>query len=112
MKRVEVRRNGKPLLVAQKVEGFEKIMGIMFQKKFEPLLFEFEFPAKMANSIHSLFCTEFEAVFLDKGKKITEIKTVKPFSFVCPKDDIKFLLELPAGTVKKISLKEGEALNF
>ncbi|MCX6767538.1 MAG: DUF192 domain-containing protein [Candidatus Micrarchaeota archaeon] len=108
---MEIRVGKKKLWRAEPAGSvLKKAVGIMFrEKKFAPVFFEFAAEARAANSIHSLFCPEFDAVFLDAGRKVVEIRRVKPFSFVTPSKPAKYLIEVPAGLAK---VKAGARLSW
>lgn len=78
----------------EKVEGMKKFSGLMFRsQKTNAMLFEFNKPCRQA--IHSLFCPEFLAVWLDKNK-IIEYKFVKSAEFsIKPKAEFTKLIEIP-----------------
>lgn len=93
--------------------GLEKGIGLMFKRKPERLLFNFEMEGRAINTIHSFFVNfEFEAIFLDKNKKVVQITKVKPFSFVVPKAKVKYLIEAEPGFTKKYGIKKFEKINF
>jgi uncharacterized membrane protein (UPF0127 family) len=71
---------------------FKRALGIMFKKRFSPLLFIFEKTQKI--SIHSFFCPPFIAVFLDDKKRVIQINKMRPFSLLTSKP-AKYLVELP-----------------
>ncbi len=83
----------------------------MFERKsFKPRLFEFSDCARLRNSIHSFFCPAFDAVFLDKEKRVAEMKRVMPFSFATPSKPVKYLIEVPAGQANRV--KPGTRLSW
>jgi len=80
--------------------GLSKLKGIMFKpRQFRPLLFDFGKERRFGNSIHSLFCPEFEAVFLDKDKVVIETHFVAPFKLIVfPSKPFRYLIEIPTHT--------------
>ncbi len=92
----------------EKTGIFSQFIGLMFRKTFfMPLLFQGN--GRMA--IHSFFCPIFEAIFIDKNKKIIKICFFSPRkAIVCP--NAFFLLECPSGTVFKFKLKKGDELQW
>jgi len=84
--------------------------GIMFQPKLlRPLLFTFR--NQRRRCIHSFFCPHFDAVFLDEEKKVVKVLSVNPWqSSICA--NCKYLIEFPAGTIDKFSLKNGDKLQW
>lgn len=70
----------------------KKSVGLMFKKNSQPLLFV-EDKEKII-SIHSFFCKPFEAIWLDKNKKVTKKVIVKKWlPYISGKG--KYLLEIP-----------------
>lgn len=55
-----------------------RALGIMFKKDFAPLLFVFGPSSERPLSIHSFFCPEFHAIFLDRRKRVVQIKKMMP----------------------------------
>ncbi len=77
-------------------EIFSQGRGLMFRKKSKPLLFVFK--TKKRRAIHSFFCKEFYAIWLD-GDKIVDEKLVKPWIVsIKPKEKFDRLLEIPTNT--------------
>ena len=82
----------------------------MFKSKnTEALLFDFKKVTSQA--IHSLFCPNFLAIWLDENNKILEHKLVYPNKFrIKPKNKFKKLLEIPLNnkylTVTKFFIEE------
>ncbi|PLW80781.1 hypothetical protein C0585_00755 [Candidatus Woesearchaeota archaeon] len=93
---------------------FSKGMGLRFKKKIvdEAYVFPFDKPVK---ATIDMFFVHFpiDMIFLDKDKKIIEIKEdFKPYKFYFPKNKFSFLVELPNGYVKKQRLKIGKKVEF
>ncbi|MFH0835400.1 MAG: DUF192 domain-containing protein [Candidatus Micrarchaeota archaeon] len=106
-----VRKGGRVLCGAQLCDGFfSKFRGLMFRREAVPLLFVFDGEARERNAIHSFFCPRFDAVFLDRRKKVVGIeRNVAPWRIaVFPGKAFGYLLELPVGVSK--GLREGDAL--
>jgi uncharacterized membrane protein (UPF0127 family) len=74
--------------------AISKALGLMFSRK-RNLLFEFDREQKV--SLHNFFVFyPINLVFLDKNKKVIEIKkNFKPFTFYTSKTKVKYLLETP-----------------
>ena len=78
----------------KEARGFNKFRGLMFKSESQPLLFKFNKMTKQP--IHSLFCPEFVAIWLDENNKIVEIKKVKPWHFsIKPSKAFSKLIEIP-----------------
>ncbi len=103
------------LFKARIASGSEKVFGIMFSRpRFTPLVIEFGVEARALNAIHSLFCPWFDAVFLDSRKRVVDVaQQVKPFSFsVVSRMPCKFVLELPAGSARRLRMRKGLKLSW
>ncbi len=86
---------------------FEKLLGLMFQKKpqeFDALIF------KNAFWIHSCFVFfNFSAAYLDKDFKVTKIdKNIKPFCFLKPVFGTKYIVEY----WREEEIKNGDIITF
>ncbi len=108
-----MKKRGKKLFKASLASSFsEKARGLMFSRKAFPILFEFSREGTWENSIHSFFCPRFDAVFLDKQKRVVSVeKNIRPFRFfIVSEKPCKFLLELPPGWGGKFV--KGEKIGF
>lgn len=90
---------------------FAKTIGLMFSK-LKPLIFIFEkekiIPLHMLLVFYSI-----DALFLDKNKKIVEIKEdFRPFRFYTPKNKAMYVIELPNEIIKKSGTKLGDKISF
>jgi len=107
MEKILIFKKGKKLWSAFLAKtAFDKTLGLMFKSKAIPLLFEFDGEATTRNSIHSFFCPVFDAVFLDSQKRVVCVfERIQPFKlFITPHKPARFLIELPAGESRKISI--------
>jgi uncharacterized membrane protein (UPF0127 family) len=92
---------------------WSKAKGLMFKTKVEqPLIFVFD--KEKRHSLHMLFVfCPIDVLFLDRGKKVVEIKeNFKPFAFYMPKKPCTYLIELPAGAIKKSGTALGDRIEF
>ena len=94
---------------------FARAKGLMFEreKNFDyALVFPFKGETRARASIHMLFVFfPIAAVYLDSRKSVVDIAVLKPFKLnYTPKRKAKYLVELPAGKAKKISI--GDRLGF
>lgn len=84
-----------------------RLKGLMFRK--EPLDREglWIIPC---NSIHMCFMNfSIDAVFLDKHERIVHlVGNLRPWRFVSPIKGAYSVVELPTGTIEKLSLQKGE----
>ena len=78
----------------KKVSYIGKITGLMFKKKeTNALLFEFSKPVR--KGIHSFFCKDFLAIWLNNGK-IVEYKFIDKWQFsIKPRENFDKLIEIP-----------------
>jgi len=78
----------------KKVKGIKKFIGLMFNKKGKALLFEFSRPTQQA--IHSFFCPDFLAIWLDEKNKIIDYKVIFSNKFLIkPREKFTKLVEIP-----------------
>lgn len=97
--------------------NLDKWKGIMFKSRKEfdfPMVFDFGKKARFANSIHSLFCVPFDAIFLDEKKRVVEILlNVRPWQlFIMPRVAFRYLIEAPPGETETVGIKVGQKLEF
>jgi len=94
---------------------FQKAKGIMFRKKLTTaVVFDMNFESKANSAIHSFFVyVPFDVVFLNSKKKIVDMKTVNPWTFlVVPKKAAQYIIEIPKGTIKKHKLTMGQKIKL
>lgn len=91
---------------------WKKFKGLMFRKDLDhALVFDLGKESKHRASIHSFFVFfAFDAIFLDKDKKIVDMKTVSPFGFFTPKKASRYIVEVPEKTIKENGLRIGKKL--
>jgi uncharacterized protein len=54
-----------------------------------------------------------DVLFLDKNKVVVEVKdNFRPFSFYTPKNKAMYVIELPAGTIKKTKTCVWDKIDF
>ena len=90
---------------------FSKSIGLMFSK-IRTLIFvnkEEEFMP-----LHMLFVFyPIDVIYLNENKEVVEVKEdFKPFSFYNPKNKAKYVIELPAGKIKKSRTFVGDKITF
>jgi len=85
-----------------------QVKGYMFTKpKEDGIVFIFKKERKV--DLHTFFVfTPLSILYLDKEKKIKEIKKVKPFTLFIKGPKAHYILE----THKEISFKKGQSLDF
>jgi uncharacterized protein len=90
---------------------FTRLKGLMFRK--DQLVEEglWIFPC---NSIHMCFMKfSIDAVFLTKeGRIVKMVENLQPWRFVKPIKDAYSVIELPAGTITKLDLKQGDLIRI
>ncbi len=93
-------KNRKIKLDVKKCNLFWMVKGLMFTRREKAralLLFDFKKSRKM--KIHSFFCPEFLAVWLDEENNIIEKKIVHSFNFlILPKRKFSRLVEIPCNS--------------
>ena len=90
---------------------FTRFKGLMFRKD---RLREEGLWIIPCNSIHMCFMHfEIDAVFLNKkGAIVKMVEGLKPWSFVKPIRGAYSVIELPAGTISRFGLKDGELIKI
>lgn len=82
---------------------FTRALGLLFSYKKSALLIANK-ESRLETSIHTFFMlNSIDVIWLDKDKKILEIKTMKQFSHHTPKSKAKYVLEIPSKTFDKIN---------
>ena len=91
---------------------FSKAKGMMLRKKPVPMIFTFSKEKKV--SLHMFFVFfPIDVLFLGADKKIIEIKErFKPWTFYRPKSKALYIVELPAGIVRRTRTKVGDKIEF
>ena len=91
--------------------AFSRAIGLMFSKK--KALF-FIFSKEKIIPLHMLMVFfPIDVIFVGKDRKIAEIKeSLRPFAFYTPKKKALYIIEAPAGMVKKTGTKIGDKLAF
>lgn len=75
----------------------EKFVGLMFKKNSLPLVFPYEKERKIC--IHSFFCFPFEAIWLDRNKRVLKKQVIKGWKLnICGSG--QYLLEIPLNNYK------------
>lgn len=89
----------------------KRLRGLMFRRK--PLVEEGLWITP-CNSIHMCFMNfAIDAVFIDnEGRVVKIVEELKPWRFVKPVQNAHSVVELPAGAVKRLCLKQGELINL
>jgi uncharacterized membrane protein (UPF0127 family) len=92
---------------------FSKAIGLMFSKKIKDkaLIFVFDKPRKIQLHMSFVFFP-IDVVFLDKNKKVIEIKqNFKPFSLYNSKKKTKYVIELPTNTIKEKNIEINDIIS-
>lgn len=90
-----------------------RMRGLMFRKKCASLLFTFDWSDK--HSIHSFFVAfPFDAIYLDDAGRVADIfEAVAPFTpLLTPRSPARYLLELPPGSIKRLSARIGDKMQI
>ncbi|MEM3412249.1 MAG: DUF192 domain-containing protein [archaeon] len=94
---------------------WKRFRGLMFRKKCKEILFILPKKSRVLASIHSFFVFfNFDVVWLDEKMRVVDLKeNIKPFCInITPKKPAKYILEMPAGEIKKRNLKPGKNLRW
>lgn len=80
---------------------WKRFLGLMFRSRPQEMLFVFDRPERQ--SFHTWFMRfPIDIAFLDENKKPVEIhENVRPWRFVKPKKECRYVLEMPAGTARR-----------
>jgi hypothetical protein len=95
--------------------GFKRARGLMLRRKLDKaLVFLLDRETKMGAAIHSYFVLfSFDIIWLDKDRKIVDMRTVRPFRLIeVPRAKAKYFIELPVGSIKRSGIKIGQKINF
>ncbi len=107
-------------VIAENIERadtlLKQIVGLMFRKSI-PDSYAMVFSMKRDNrdGLHMMFMHfPIDVVFLDREKKIISIhRNLKPWTGMAfSSKPFRYVIELPAGTIDRASLKEGERLSW
>ncbi len=95
-------KNKKYSIEVHKCNSFEKFVGLMFSRRENAKNLLFNFRKPLNYPIHSFFCPEFLALWLDDKNKIVEFKFVKPWKVsIKPKKNFSKLIEIPLTSKNK-----------
>ncbi len=87
--------------------------GLMF-RKVQPVVLETFSPTISNSTLHTCFVREPIDIIWIKDKNIVSLKRkVKPFTFkIAPKKSAQYVIEAPAGFIKKHKLKNGQSISL
>lgn len=92
-----------------------KARGLMFSKKIKAKALVFIFNKEKKYSLHMFFVFfPIDVLWLDKNRKVVDMKeNFRPFSLIAkPKNDAKYIIELPAGTIKNTNTEIKDRISF
>jgi len=91
---------------------FCKLKGVMFSLKPKALFFRFGKEQKL--DLHMMFVFfPIDLVFLDSRFNVVELKeNFLPFTFYNSKEKVRYVIELPAGAIKKSRTGIGDTVIF
>jgi uncharacterized membrane protein (UPF0127 family) len=76
--------------------GFGRVWGLMFKSSENANALLFKFKKNKMRAIHSLFCPEFVAIWLNGENKVIEVRKISPWKFsIIPSRDFTKLIEIP-----------------
>ncbi len=90
----------------------KRAIGIMLRRRVtRPMLFLFD--ETNVVSIHSFFCPPFDAVFLDKQRKVVGLhRYIRPNHIVSSERPVKYLIEFPPGTIGRLGIAKGTIIKM
>lgn len=108
--------NGKE--IAKSVEfaktKLQQTLGLMFRKSIPPdysMIFILKKPSSI--NVHMLFVlSPINVIFLDEKKKISGLACLAPWIGFKAMKNIKYVLEMKAGTIEKYNLSIGGQMEF
>jgi uncharacterized membrane protein (UPF0127 family) len=92
-----------------------QMRGLMFARKDPDRALIMVFAKEMKVPLHMMFVFfPIDILYLDSGKRMVELfEEARPFiSHISPKHKARYVIELPAGAIKKNRLKVGDRLSF
>lgn len=107
-----IRFNGQPIVRVKLANSFQsRLVGLLNKNGLpegEGLLLT---PCNSIHTIFMRFCLDL--VFLDRERKILKIvENVRPFRLITPVANCFQVLELAAGSCRKLELKQGMVLDY
>ncbi|VVB84896.1 putative ACR [uncultured archaeon] len=91
-----------------------QVKGLMFRKSIPPgfaMIFEMKKPSSV--NVHMLFMRfPIDIIFLNEEKKTTGLYRLNPWSGYKAMADIKYVIEMNAGTIEKYKLSIGGQMEF
>lgn len=86
-------------------------IGLMFQTNITPLLFILKRPQRI--TIHTFFMLKtIDIIYLDENKKVLETITLKPWRWNKPREKVKYIIEVPEGTIKRTKTRNGDIIKL
>ncbi len=91
---------------------FSRSLGLMFSLRPKTLVFSFR--SERIVPLHMVFVFyPIDVVFLDSSMKVLEIKEdFRPFAFFWPKKKARYVIELPAGSIKNTETAIGDIIEI
>ena len=91
-----------------------KAIGLMFSRKKKDFGMVFEFSSEKLVSLHNFFVFyPIDLLFLNSRWEVVELKErFLPFTIYIPKNRSRYIIELPAGTIKQTGTGPGDIINF
>ncbi len=91
-----------------------KAIGLMFSRKIKDKGLVFVFDDEAKRDLHMFFVFyPIDVLFLDKRKKVAELKeNFRPFTLYIARKKAQYVIELPAGTIRKSKTTLGNKITF
>jgi uncharacterized protein len=90
-----------------------KAIGLMFHQRITDTGYVFVFNRPVRVDLHMFFVFfPIDLIFLDEQRRVTEIKeNFRPFTFYISKSKARYVIELPAGAVRKSRTQTGDTIS-
>ena len=106
------------VLIAKNIEFArtmrKQVLGLMFRESIPPdysMIFILKKPSRV--NVHMLFVFfPIDLIFLNDEKKVMGFSRLKPWIGFKAMEDIKYVLEMKAGTIDKFNLSKGGQMEF
>jgi uncharacterized membrane protein (UPF0127 family) len=87
----------------------KRLIGLMWKRNFNGLIFKQKLSNKFNASIHTCFMkVPIDIIYVNEKNEIQELKKLVPWKLYIPKNGyIKYIIELPENSIKKYELEKG-----
>ncbi|MBE6485902.1 MAG: hypothetical protein E7Z85_03565 [Methanosphaera stadtmanae] len=87
----------------------KRLIGLMWKRNFNGLLFKQKLSNKFNASIHTCFMkVPIDIIYVNEKNEIQELEKLAPWKLYIPKNGyIKYIIELPENSIKNYELEKG-----